>query len=72
MRPSSEGTFAHAVSLDGRELRLRRGDPVSPLGAGFVAGPDEDSDELGSEFEDPDVKEESSEGTEHHPPNPQV
>lgn len=34
-----------AESLEGRELRLRRGDPVSPLGAGSVAGPEEDSNE---------------------------
>lgn len=54
VRKVTDGLRDLAVSLDGRELRLRRGDPVSPLGAGFVAGPDEDSEELGSEFEDPD------------------
>lgn len=39
-----------AVSLEGRELRLRRGETVSPLGAGFAQGANEASNEDDDDF----------------------
>ena len=56
-RQITDNLRALAVSLDGQELRLRRGETVSPLGESFAAGADEDSNEVGLDFEDEDENE---------------
>ena len=52
MRQITDNLRVLAVSLDGRELRLRGGETVSPLGESFAAGADEDSNGVGLDFED--------------------
>ena len=42
------------MSLKGRELRLHRSEPISPLGEGFATISDEDSNEEDSDLESGD------------------